>query len=191
MTHEETQEVRVPIEVQSPGSLSDQENSGKFNTLTEADREIILRGFSEFGVKEYKINFLEITDQELFEKLKTYYSEPKDLNHKTQVLILGSGHLQDELRGRLAFACATEFEGFNRSEAVETEAHRALSTLKIDVLIQARAKLIGINRRESLIDSDIMCPPVIKDNAIYPKKSPNSYSEVQKQQAFFNKRKRN
>jgi hypothetical protein len=194
MANENSPEVKVLVVEQSSEPLSDQENQGKFPTLTEADWEMILKGFSEFGMKEYKINFLEITDQELIEKLKTYYSETREFpetkvpNHKTKVLVIGSGHLQNELRGRLASACAIDSEGFNRSEEVETEAHSALSIQEIGMLKQAFDNIFGISRRRSLIDMDIMCHPVIVDNTIYPKKSPNSYSEVQKQQAFFNKK---
>lgn len=197
MNNEDLPDVKILVVEKNSEPFNDQNGSGKFPTLTEDDWEIILRGFSEIGMKEYKINFIEITDQEFLEKLKTYYSktreftETKTFDHKPKVLVIGSGHLQNELRGRLASACAIDSEGFSRSDAVEKiEAHSALSTREINMLKQAFDSLLGISNRRSLIDMDMVCHPVIEDNTFYPKKSPNSYSEVQKQQSFFRRKKR-
>jgi hypothetical protein len=197
MNTEDSPEVKVLVVEQDSESNNDRESSGKFPTLTGADWEIILRGFSQIGMKEYKINFIEVTDQELIKELLSHYLEAKKLlstkvvDDKPRVLIIGSGHLQNELRGRLASACAIDSENFSRSDVVEEiGAFNTISTQEKLMLEKAFNTVFGIRDRESIINLDMVCHPVIEDNTFYPKKSPNSYSEVQKQQSFFRRKRR-
>lgn len=197
MNDEDSPSVKVIVVEQDSESIKDQNGLKESHALTQTDLETIQKGFSEIGIKEYKINFLEFTDQELIKELLSHYLEAKKLlstkvvDDKPRVLIIGSGHPQNELRGLLASACAIDSEGFSRSDVVEeTGAFDTLSTQEKLMLEKAFNTVFGIRGRESVINLDMVCHPVIEDNTFYPKKSPNSYSEVQKQQSFFRRKRR-
>jgi len=203
MPIEDSLGVTIPVVKQEANELNDRlasSDSDVSPVLTQTDMDIMLKCFSEIGQKKYKIvfdDFFEITDIEIIKELKSYYSKigrplcSEIVEDKPTYVLVGSGHLHEELRGHLASACMIDCGGFNGVSTDEKVGSTGgLSLREIEVLRGAFDKIYGHNDLRHLQDIKLTYIPDIVDTTFYPKKSPNSYSEVKKQQAFFNKKRR-
>jgi len=117
-------------------------------------------------------------------------------DEKPKIKIVVVGDDTRELTGRLLSACIDDTVDLDVSRIEKKtvrETIRELTSSDVKLLMLLFDKLAESTYGETLRDEEVLIlksTPCSVDNTFYPKKNPNSYSEVQKKQAFFKQRKR-